>query len=97
MDIAPEEPGHLTLLLQFGGEPAETRVYARNGEELPQWQVGPGLAESLERLQAEGWRVSEGRLWRRTNTLFPVPILILHKPTTSEVTPQGHAPALTRV
>lgn len=97
MDIAPEEPGHLTLLLQFGGEPAETRVYARNGEELPQWQLGPGLAESLERLQAEGWRVSEGRLWRRANTLFPVPILILHKPTTSEATPGKPIRTLSRV
>jgi hypothetical protein len=79
-ELEPDASGQLTLLLQFGGDPAETRVFARDGRELPDWQFGPVLGDALAQLQQEGWKVSEGRLWRRAETLFPVPILVLHRP-----------------
>lgn len=67
----------LQLSFSFGGDPAEARIVARDGQPVEEWERGPVLADVLRALEREGWVMRAGHLARTRDTLLPQPMLVL--------------------
>jgi hypothetical protein len=74
---AAQRDENLYVSLSFGGNPAEARVIARNGQMIEGWESGPVLGDALVALEREGWSMRAGHLSRTESSLLPQPVLIL--------------------